>query len=806
MTATVPGAGDDLLRQLKTRLQACLHPGDFLARTGGDEFALVFAGLRKPFEADQLDARLDALGRAFSEPQQLKPGCRVEIAPSMGLALYPRDAVEPGMLMRMAEEALLQAKRNKFQRVRWWNLHGADTGTDTNTEHALDPYGGEAAQLLDKCRAHLDAVLEGFIDGFYERVADEPYARSIVECLDASEMDNLRRSQSGHLRLLAGSHTTQAKLVAASEKIGCTHALVGLDSAYLLRWMAVYRQQLGAHFNAQPMSARQRYRLVQLIERRLQDDIQAQLDAQAQTLAPYAAMAMRAMPALGASWAAIASTEIVQLATMPGIAGALLLRQSSEGVFRVEASAGPLATDALDVFLVGGVVESASRIAPPGDSLLVSAWQTGVIQQRSSFHRASDAGRSDVAESPRQHELRAAAHVPVLDGEGVPVALLILLGGHPHQFASAFMRQFTRNLQQRWSEIWRLSSRPPPVVPQELAAAYRERLFNGGLQMHMQPVIDLRDGRLVKVEALARLQMEDGQPLAPGTFLPLLRQHELDRLFRLGLDHALEALVDWDAQGLSIEVAINLPPQTLSDPACTQWVTDALTRYGVAPHRLTLEMLETQLVDEAARDEGVQRLLALGVKLAMDDLGSGYGSLRRLASLPFSSIKVDQDLLKHIRTEPAQTISLISAVIQMGRDFGCDVVVEGLEEPGRIEVARVLGARLGQGFGIAQPMPASDLVDWSRGFSLAGQDRPLHTVLGALAFQWTSIRHSTMHGSELEACPMTAVLEQLGQDSGLAGQLHECVHREPDNQAAARDLFDCLESLVRGEGPLPPPL
>ncbi len=170
-----------------------------------------------------------------------------------------------------------------------------------------------------------------------------------------------------------------------------------------------------------------------------------------------------------------------------------------------------------------------------------------------------------------------------------------------------------------------------------------------------------------------------------------------------------------------------------------------------------------------------------------------------------------QQILIHLDTaerqagKPAQTISLISAVIQMGRDFACDVVVEGLEEPGRIEVARVLGARFGQGFGIARPMPANDLVGWSSGFKLVGQDQPLHTVLGALAFQWTSIRHATMHGSELEACPMTAVLEQLGEDSGLAGRLHECVHRDPGNQVAARDLFDCLESLVRGEEPLPRP-
>jgi EAL domain-containing protein (putative c-di-GMP-specific phosphodiesterase class I) len=433
---------------------------------------------------------------------------------------------------------------------------------------------------------------------------------------------------------------------------------------------------------------------------------------------------------------------------------------------------------------------------------LIRAWQTGQVQARRSLREDLPAGEwSGFAERLEHQGLRAVVHVPVLDGHGLPVALLVLLGRYPNQFSSSVMRQFTRNLQQRWSEIWQRCSRPPPPVPQELAIAYRERLFKGGLRMYMQPVVDLVDGRLVKVEALARLDLGDGRVLSPPDFLPLLRQAELDRLFRLGLDQALEALVNWEAQGLSIDIAVNLPPQTLADPACAQWVFDALALHGVDARRLTLEMLETQRVEEAERDSGVQRLLALGVQLAMDDLGSGYSSLRRLASLPFSTIKVDQDLLKRIRFEPVSTISLISAVIQMGRDFGCDVVVEGLEEPGMIEVARLLGARFGQGYGIARPMPADDLVRWNRDFSLAGQGQPLHTCLGALAFQWASIRHRSMHGSALDACPMTAVLQYMQVDTAVARRLHECVHRDPDNDVVAGDLLDCFEAIVRNQGP-----
>jgi EAL domain-containing protein (putative c-di-GMP-specific phosphodiesterase class I) len=100
--------------------------------------------------------------------------------------------------------------------------------------------------------------------------------------------------------------------------------------------------------------------------------------------------------------------------------------------------------------------------------------------------------------------------------------------------------------------------------------------------MAMQPIVDLRDGRLAKVEALARLVLEDGTVIAPDVFIPLLRQAELDRLFVCGLDQALAALVAWEAEGLVVDVSINLPPLTLAEPACASWVAEAPAGAGGA--------------------------------------------------------------------------------------------------------------------------------------------------------------------------------------------------------------------------------
>ncbi|EQD62723.1 Diguanylate phosphodiesterase, predicted domain protein, partial [mine drainage metagenome] len=103
-----------------------------------------------------------------------------------------------------------------------------------------------------------------------------------------------------------------------------------------------------------------------------------------------------------------------------------------------------------------------------------------------------------------------------------------------------------------------------------------------------------------------------------------------------------------------------------------------------------------------------------GVKIALDDLGAGFSNLKRLAELPFDVIKIDQNIVKDLARDPIKALSLIRTVVQIGHDLGRDVVAEGLEDEGIVEAAWQLGCSLGQGYGLARPMPAAALVDWVR--------------------------------------------------------------------------------------------
>jgi EAL domain-containing protein (putative c-di-GMP-specific phosphodiesterase class I) len=338
------------------------------------------------------------------------------------------------------------------------------------------------------------------------------------------------------------------------------------------------------------------------------------------------------------------------------------------------------------------------------------------------------------------------------------------------------------------------------VLPLETAKAYRDQLFGGGFRLYLQPIVDLASGRCHKVEALARLEMPDGTTVPPGVFLPLLGQAELDRLFRMALTQALQHLNYLAAKHVWLEVSVNLPAASLLEEHMVTVVQQALQQNQVAPARLTLELLETERITEPTQEGALAGLLRAGVRLAMDDLGSGYSSLKRLSTLPFHAIKLDKDLLIRLKTEPVQAMALITSVIEMGRALNQEVVIEGLEDVGVIETAAILGAPFGQGFGLGRPMPPDRLPEWLASFVLPIQAGCMQTYLGALAYHWHRTRSGLSHdGASLADCPLTAFLNAHASLESAAQSAHRTLHHNPADLSARRLLLDWLIHQVIGE-------
>lgn len=789
-------AGDRLLMQLAARLQSLIRETDFLVRLGGDEFVVVFENLEEGSTMIQLQSALDRLHQAVESPFELSEEIRAEVGMTLGVALYPYDAKDGDSLIRLADAAMYQAKEHKHDRQQWWR-HGVIKVEPAEQEKQLDAYSDEAISLLEKTQPYLQRVLSEFVNAFYSELAVEPQARSILNTLSDVEMQGLKQSQYRHLKFMLDPATTRDQVLERAKRVGEVHVLVGVRPILLTQGISLYRRLLNEHLSQALLPARDRYRLLITVDTRLQDDLHVELDIEDQILTKYFRLTSAPMPPQGIPWLEASAAEITWIGALPGIQAAMLLQLVPNGSFSVITHSGPQAHSIAELFSRPDKRPLIDPGSSRGVGICAQAWRSRQIFTSAAL--SLDPRYRAWHDTPILSKARSALSVPIINANGQCEAVIALLGAYPSQFESQVMQQFAIGLKQRWEQIWTRCGSKPPVIPEQDAEKLRQRLFDNGLEMQVQPIIDLRTGRLVKVEALARLNMEDGKALSPGFFLALLSEAELNRLFCIGLDSTLSHLVAWDAQGLHIDITINLPPCALLDDKSPTWVQAALQKHGIAPERLTLELLETQSIDLVQRNEVINQLLSLGIQLAIDDLGSGYSSLQRLSSIPFQTIKIDQGLLIQVRDKPIQTIGLISSIIQMGRDLNLVVVVEGLEDAGMIEMAAILGAQNGQGYALAKPMAADHMISWQAQFKLPITIGSIHTYLGALTYHWWFIHHEHhVHPVDELTCPLTQFLSEQNLQVSEVANWHKQIHADPGDAATSAlltgYLIDCIKN------------
>lgn len=270
-------------------------------------------------------------------------------------------------------------------------------------------------------------------------------------------------------------------------------------------------------------------------------------------------------------------------------------------------------------------------------------------------------------------------------------------------------------------------------------------IVSSPLIMHMQPIVDFATGRIVKVEALARKYYKNGKSIAPSVFIPLSDDQSLCEMFREGLSQALKSLVEWDAEGVHVDVSVNLPCRVLVNSNCSAWIVDSLTECNVHPSRLCIEILEhesddeTDDIDAMTMLSAINRIKDIGVSLAMDDLGAGHSSLFRMISYPFGSVKIDHSILLKAHDRGDKGIRFIRQIILMAHSINMKVVIEGLESLELAEMAACLGADYGQGYHLAQPIRPDNIAKVVKRFGVMGIDKknPV-TELGIRALKFKS--------------------------------------------------------------------
>ncbi len=796
-------AGDQLLKELGRRLRSAMRGRDLLARVSGDEFVVVLHGADAASSFAELQSLVQRLHQAVDTPFALDDGRAVSVELTMGVARYPFDARDADALLRVADAAMYQTKRRKGERTSWWQL-GVSKVVALEVDVPVDAYGAEAARRLDDVTPMLPQIVAPFLDAFDRAVEDDAVASAILRALDAGARQHLKHRQAAHLAALVSPSLKRPDLLDAARGVGQVHALVGVNAAMLVNASELFRDVLDRRLASEKLVPSRRYRLFKVIEARMRDDLQQQVSAIEQIHQAYLSVLSRERPAYGALWTDAIGTELSALVRLPGVAMVTLNRLSARGDMVLEHSAGvsdPVLAERLGT---GDLRSSIDPTSPSGQTGTSIAWRTQSLHRIDAY--GSDLQMRDPAmrgwhDMARSAAIQSSVAVPFVDQDGHVEGVLTIYGRHPCQFASPWMQQWALGVQRRMETVWsRCSAARNLVVGQELAHAYRDRLFSGGLEMYYQPIVDLHTGAVAKVEALARLRTHDGRIVAPGAFIPLLGDNELARVFREGLQQCLGALRAWDAQGLALAVSLNLPPSVLNDPQCADWLDEALSAHGIAAQRLTLELLEVQLADDDAQSSGLERLRARGVGIAMDDFGSGYSNVHRLSSMSFDAIKIDQNLPRQLEASPLPNTTLFGTLIQLVRALGKSTIVEGLETVAHLEAAAVLGAQFGQGYALARPMPQSAVKPWVDGFRLpiATGAIALRTDLGALAYQWQYTEvGGGLHPLPIAQCPLHGFLLAQGLGDSEAARWHAQVHgRGFEAHQASRQLARWLADRV----------
>ncbi|HVU71833.1 MAG TPA: EAL domain-containing protein [Mycobacteriales bacterium] len=221
------------------------------------------------------------------------------------------------------------------------------------------------------------------------------------------------------------------------------------------------------------------------------------------------------------------------------------------------------------------------------------------------------------------------------------------------------------------------------------------------LTAHFQPIFRA-DGPLAGFEALARWT-HGGEHISPARFLPVAaRAGVLDRIDRRMIEIAIEQLARWSDP--AVWMSVNVSADSLADPSFVTWTLDRLHAAVVAPNRLVIEVLERDLLGDAAV-RTVAGLRAAGVRIALDDFGTGYAALNRLQQLPVDVIKVDREFVSPL-TDTAAPTDVIAAVLTLARALGCAVVTEGIEDAQQLGRVIALGTDAVQGYLLGRPMPA----------------------------------------------------------------------------------------------------
>ena len=249
------------------------------------------------------------------------------------------------------------------------------------------------------------------------------------------------------------------------------------------------------------------------------------------------------------------------------------------------------------------------------------------------------------------------------------------------------------------------------VAPVTLASGLRSAIDAEELTLDFQPTFDLRSGAIVRAEALVRWRHPERGLLQPEDFLAeAVEARQTPALTRWVLDSALRECSAWQKKGWRLPVAINVDMQSLLGESFVDEVELALNRNGIEPELLELEITEEAVVAEPVMVASVaSRLNEFGVRLVLDDFGSGLSSIASLQGLPIHGLMIDRSLVARLGKD-STVKPIVASILSLGNTLGLRVIAEGIQTKRALRSVFAAKCRFGQGFVLAQPVPADEFM------------------------------------------------------------------------------------------------
>ena len=235
----------------------------------------------------------------------------------------------------------------------------------------------------------------------------------------------------------------------------------------------------------------------------------------------------------------------------------------------------------------------------------------------------------------------------------------------------------------------------------------RKAMANDELSLAFQPQVSLQTSEITSLEALLRWRHPMRGNISPAEFIPIAEDIGLIApLSEWVINEACKTAVTWPQ---NVKVAVNISPTQFRNRSLLPCVQKALTRTGLDPSRLELELTESALLEEnESTVTALHELRKLGVRIALDDFGTGYSSLSYLRSFPFDKIKIDQSFVRELFTRP-DCMVIIRSIVGLGRGLGMSITAEGVETEEQLAQIHAAGCTEAQGYLLGRPKPASDL-------------------------------------------------------------------------------------------------